>query len=78
MAKNCPKWQNIVQKLSKMAINCQNGQNPTGIKLILPGKTEPEVHQLTPSKLAPLNPPFPLALNVKHQLHFQIPKRSPL
>jgi len=61
-----------------MAKNGRNGQNPTGIKLILPGKTEPEVHQLTPSKLAPLNPPFPLALNVKHQLHFQIPKRSPL
>jgi len=40
-----------------MAKNCRNGQNPTGIKLILPGKTEPEVHQLTPSKLAPLNPP---------------------
>jgi len=56
-AKSCQKWPKIVHKLSKMAINCQNGQNPTGIKLILPGKTEPEVHQLTPSKLAPLNPP---------------------
>jgi len=46
-AKSCPKWPKIVE----------NGQNQTEIKLILPGKTELEVHQLTPSKLAPLNPP---------------------
>jgi len=65
MAKNCRKRPKIVE----------NGQNQTGIKLILPGKTEPEVHQLTPSKMAPLTPPFPPALNVKHQLHFQNPKK---
>ena len=51
MGKNCP------NKLSKWPKIVENGQNQTEIKLILPGKTELEVHQLTPSKLAPLNPP---------------------
>ena len=62
MAKNQSK--KMAKSCQKMAKNCRkgpkivkNGQNQTGIKLILPGKTEPEVHQLTPSKLAPLNPP---------------------
>ena len=47
LRKSLEKWPKIVE----------NGQNQTEIKLILPGKTELEVHQLTPSKLAPLNPP---------------------
>lgn len=62
MAKN--QLKKMVQSCQKMAKNCrkrpkivENGQNQRGIKLILPGKTEPEVHQLTPSELAPLNPP---------------------
>jgi hypothetical protein len=67
MAKNWPKWPKSVKnghRLSKMAKNCpkwlkidQNGQNQTEIKLILPGKTEPEVHQLTLLKIGPPEPP---------------------
>jgi len=68
MAKNGRKWPKMVE----------NGLNPTRIKLILPGKNRTGSTSADPLKIGPPEPPppFPLALNVKHQLHFQIPKRS--
>jgi len=60
MAKKWSKWQKFVQygqKLSKWPKNVKNGQNPTRIKLILPGKKRTGSTSADPLKIGPPEPP---------------------